>query len=212
MDQTVAWLDQHHISLATVLATIALVVGAAIVILLVNRTLHHWLKQIEARLHLSYETVLLVTRVVNGVLWVIAALLLLDVWGVGIGGLWTLLVGAAAVIGVGFMATWAMVSNLTASFFLALWRPFHLGQVVEIVPENLKGRVIDRNLMFTALREENGSVIQIPNNLFFQKMFRVVGAEQSAFELLERKETVSAGAAGINRETIAVAERANERS
>src|SRR5947208_749367 len=138
MDQTVAWLDQHHISLATVLATIALVVGAAIVILLVNRTLHHWLKQIEAR--------------------------------------------------------------------------FHLGQVVEIVPENLKGRVIDRNLMFTALREENGSVIQIPNNLFFQKMFRVVGAEQSAFELLERKETVSAGAAGINRETIAAAEQANERS
>ena len=63
-----------------------------------------------------------------------------------------------------------------------------------MLPENVKGRVIDRNLMFTALREESGSVIQIPNNLFFQKMFRVVGAEQSAFELLERKETVSAGA------------------
>jgi len=30
--------------------------------------------------------------------------------------------------------------------------------------------------MFTVLREESGSVLQIPNNLFFQKMFRVSGS------------------------------------
>ena len=68
-----------------------------------------------------------------------------------------------------------MISNFTASFFLVLWRPFHFGQTVEMLPENLKGRVIDRNLMFTTLSEESGSVIQIPNNLFFQKIFRVSG-------------------------------------
>jgi small-conductance mechanosensitive channel len=42
-----------------------------------------------------------------------------------------------------------------------------------MLPENLKGRVMDRNLMFTTLSEESGSVLQIPNNLFFQKIFRV---------------------------------------
>jgi small-conductance mechanosensitive channel len=66
-----------------------------------------------------------------------------------------------------------MTSNFTASFFLALWRPFHVGQTVEVLPENLKGRVVGRNLMFTTLSEESGSVLQIPNSLFFQKMFRV---------------------------------------
>jgi small-conductance mechanosensitive channel len=54
-----------------------------------------------------------------------------------------------------------------------LWRPFHVGQTVEVLPENLKGRVVGRNLMFTMLSEDSGSVIQIPNSLFFQKMFRV---------------------------------------
>jgi small-conductance mechanosensitive channel len=44
-----------------------------------------------------------------------------------------------------------------------------------MLPENLKGRAVDRNLMFTALREEGGTILQIPNNLFFQKMFRVGG-------------------------------------
>jgi len=68
-----------------------------------------------------------------------------------------------------------MISNFTASFFLVLWRPFHVGQIVEMLPENLKGRVIDRSLMFTTLSEESGSVLQIPNNLFFQKIFRVSG-------------------------------------
>ena len=106
-------------------------------------------------------------------LWIITALLLLDIWGIGVGGVWTLLVSAATVVGVGFLATWTMISNITASVFLAVWRPFRLGDSVEILPENLKGRAIDRNLMFTTLREESGTVLQIPNNLFFQKIFRV---------------------------------------
>ena len=69
----------------------------------------------------------------------------------------------------------------TASFFLTLWRPFHLGQTIEIIPENLSGRVSDRNLMFTTLREESGSILQIPNNLFFQKPFRVSGETASSW-------------------------------
>jgi small-conductance mechanosensitive channel len=189
MDRTVAWLEQHHIDLGTIAGTLALVIGGFFVIILVNRTLRLWLTRLEPRIHLPYETVLIVTRVVNGALWTITALLVLDAWGVSIGGLWTLLVGGAAVIGVGFLATWAIVSNVTASFCLTLWRPFRLGHTVEIVPENLKGRVIDVNLMFTTLRDESGAAITIPNNLFFQKMFKVSGsAEQTAFELLEARE------------------------
>jgi small-conductance mechanosensitive channel len=185
MDQIVAWLDQHHVGLATIVATIALVVAASVGIVLLNRLLRRWLVLSTTRLHWPYGTVMMILRVVSGALWVITALMVLDIWGVGIGGLWAVLASAAAVIGVGFLATWTMISNFTASFFIAVWRPFHLGQIVEIVPENLKGRVIDRNLMFTALREESGSVVEIPNNLFFQKMFRVIDSAQFPFELLE---------------------------
>jgi small-conductance mechanosensitive channel len=113
--------------------------------------------------------------------------------GVSIGGLWAVLVSAATVIGVGFLAVWTLISNITASFFITIWRPFRLGQFVEMLPENLKGRVVDRNLMFTVLREEHGSVLQIPNNLFFQKMFRVAGEEeQYLFEFLERSSVAAA--------------------
>jgi small-conductance mechanosensitive channel len=175
-DQILRWFDQHNISLGTVSATIALLFAASIVIVLLNRLIRSWLRLVETRISLPYQTVLALTRVISGVMWLVTGMILLDIWGVGIGGIWTLLVSAATVVGVGFLATWAMVSNVTASFFVTLWRPFHLGDVVQILPENMKGRVIDRNMMFTTLREDDGSVIQIPNNLFFQKMFRVVNA------------------------------------
>ena len=106
--------------------------------------------------------------------------------GLDVSGIWALLISAAAVIGVGFLAVWTIVSNITASLFLSVWRPFKLGQTVEVLPENLKGRVIDRNLMFTVLRDGEDRVLQVPNNFFFQKMFWVTDTQaRSLFEVLE---------------------------
>lgn len=187
MDEIDAWLTRHGASYETVVGTLVLLVVATVVILAVSRLLRAWLRGLEARLHITYSIILTITRCVTLVLWLIVLLMVLDVWGVGLGGVWSLLVSGAAVVGVGFLATWAMVSNFTASFFIAVWRPFHLGDTVELLPENLKGRVVDRNLLFTVLRENGGSVIQVPNNLFLQKIFRVGNGQRSLFEILERQ-------------------------
>jgi small-conductance mechanosensitive channel len=194
MDQVVDWLARNDISLLTLLASGAILIATSIAILVLNRLLRQVIRRIETRLPLPYATALIATRVVTVSLWLVAAMLALSPWGVGVGGLWTLLVSAAAVIGVGFLAVWTIVSNITAGVFITVWRPFHLGQIVELLPENLKGRVIDRSMMFTTLREEGGSVLQVPNNLFFQKMFRVTDRrEPSLFESLEGKGMVDAG-------------------
>ena len=186
MNQLSIWFGQQYAIPMMALVTATMLIVASAVIFLVNRLLGKWLAHIEARLRLPYETVLTLTRIICGILWVITALLILQVWGVGMGGVWTLMVSVATIIGVGFLATWTLISNFTASFFIAFWRPFHLGQIVEILPENLKGRVVDRNMMFTVLREESGDVIAVPNIFFFLILFRVIDArEKSPFELLE---------------------------
>ena len=175
MSQTAEWLSQHQIFVVNIIATVAIVIAAAIVILVLTRLLQRWLTYAQGRLHLTHDTNVVISRILATVLWGIALLVILDVWGVGLGGVWAVLISAITIIGVGFLATWAMISNFTASFLLLLWRPFHFGETVEILPENLKGQVTDRNLMFTTLREEGGALLQIPNNFFFQKMFRVSG-------------------------------------
>ena len=175
MNEVFAWFDQHNISWIALFATAGIVIAAFAVSRVIKRILPNSLRGVAARLHLPHETALTMTRVSIGAVWIIVATLLLEIWGISVGGLWTLLVSAATVIGVGFLATWTMVSNITASFFIAIWRPFRLGDTIEVLPENLKGRVIESNLMFVVVRESGGSVIQIPNNLFFQRMFKVTG-------------------------------------
>jgi small-conductance mechanosensitive channel len=189
MDHLTLWLGGHGVRLEPLIGTVLILAVAAVVISLVNRSLGRWLLDPEARHPIPYETLLSVVRGVHAFLWIVVAFVILSVWGVGLSGLWTFLVGIATAVGVGFLAVWTMVSNITASLFIAIWRPFHIGQTVELFPEGVKGRVVDRNLMYTALRGEDASVLQIPNNLFFQKMFRVsplpAGAYPAAYERVE---------------------------
>jgi len=173
MDDLLAPIGRGSSQLAALLVTALLVVAAAVLTVWLNRFLRRYVAHIETRGHLPYEAMLTGVRLAVGTLWLVTVMLVLSLWGVSVGGLWALLVSAAAVIGVGFLAVWTMISNITASVLLTIWRPFHVGQTVEILPENLKGRVVDRNLMFTTLRESSGSTLEVPNNFFFQKMFRV---------------------------------------
>ena len=179
MTQIIEWLNQHNINVVNAIVTVAILFFASIIILVLSRFLNRWLTNLQGHLNLSDETNFIINRVITTVFLVLTVFIVLDVWGIGLGGVWAVLVSAITLVGVGFIATWAMISNFTASFFLVLWRPFHVGQTVEMLPENLKGRVMDRNLMFTTLSEESGSVLQIPNNLFFQKIFRVSDSVQA---------------------------------
>lgn len=179
-----------------VAGTIVVLVAAFIGSLYINRALRRVLLGIQPRLRLPSETTVFFTRALSSLLWLCAGLLVLDVWGISVAGIWTVLASAAAVIGVGFLAVWTIVSNITASLFITIWHPFRLGETVEILPENLRGRVIDRNLMFTVLREASGAALQIPNSLFFQKIFRVSASdEQYLFEYLEEGGRSRAGSA-----------------
>ena len=179
MDEVLNWLRHSNVNFAAVIATVLILLAAAAVITLFNRYIWKLLERLDRRV--SYETSLALTRTASAISWIIAAMFVLSLWGISLSGLWALLVSAAAVIGVAFLAVWAMISNITASFFLTIWRPFRLGQTVELLPENLKGQVIDRNMMFTSMREGGGSTLQVPNNLFFQKIFRVSGDPEPSF-------------------------------
>ncbi len=175
MFQNIEWMKDYHIQMSTILATIELLVGALVVVIVLNRIIRHWLYPAGMRVGLPSDIMVSIGRAVSYLLWFVTLMLALELWGFSASGLWTLLAGVATIIGVGFLATWAMISTVTASLLLAVWRPFHLGDTVELLPENLKGRAITVNLMFTVLHEDEGSVLQVPNNLFFQKIFRVGG-------------------------------------
>ncbi len=105
-------------------------------------------------------------------IFVLALLLILHNIGVQIGGIWALISTVLAMIAIGFVAVWSLLSNLSATLLILIFRPFEIGDTIEFVGEPTKGKVSRLSMMYTTLEESGGSVIQIPNNLIFQKVIR----------------------------------------
>jgi small-conductance mechanosensitive channel len=110
-------------------------------------------------------------KVLRWVAFLIAATVLLQVLGVS-DSVFPALAGVLALVAAGFVAFWSMLSNIFCAIVLLIARPFMLGDRLTFPSEsNLTGTVTDFDLLFTTLRTDDGRVLQIPNNLFFQKMF-----------------------------------------
>jgi small-conductance mechanosensitive channel len=87
-------------------------------------------------------------------------------------GVWGAVSTILAMVGVGFVAMWSVLSNTMCTFVLILSRPFRIGDHVELVGDAASGTVVDLTFIYTTLRAEDGSLLRIPNNLFFQKIMR----------------------------------------
>ena len=75
MDQFATWLRQHGVTLEVVLGTFLILLGTGGSVLGINWFLRRTLLSIEARLRPPYETVLTVTRVLSGAVWVCGLLI-----------------------------------------------------------------------------------------------------------------------------------------
>ncbi len=138
----------------------------------VRVVLERLLTLITRRSHISAGEMIPVRKVLNWLILGVTLILLLGVFGFDLNGLWTMLSTILAMIAIGFVAVWSLLSNVSCSFLILFSRPFMIGDHLEFVGEAMKGRVIDVNFIFTTLEAEDGSLVQVPNNLFFQKSLK----------------------------------------
>jgi small-conductance mechanosensitive channel len=82
------------------------------------------------------------------------------------------LLAALGLVAIGVVAVWSMLSHITATFLLILLKPFRVGDTIEFPGEEVRGMLIDLNLFFAILKDENDNEYIIPTNAFFQKTTR----------------------------------------
>ncbi|MFW5846179.1 MAG: mechanosensitive ion channel family protein [Planctomycetota bacterium] len=126
----------------------------------------------------------------------IAVLFILQQIGVSPGSLWTVLSAGLAMIAIGFVAVWSVLSNVSAAVMILFTRMFRIGDDVELIEptgeSGPRGVVSNNNLVYTTIRQRSahgGEVrLHVPNNIFFQKALRVrTGpAKQAEMPLLDR--------------------------
>jgi len=118
---------------------------------------------------LALKPILLVLRLA---VMIVAVMMVAKVFGYDADSILGGLMAVAGLVAIGFVAVWSVLSNTLCTFVLILFKPFSVGDELTIPAENVVGKVVDVSLIFTTLREADGTLIQIPNNMFFQKVFK----------------------------------------
>jgi small-conductance mechanosensitive channel len=165
-------LDKGQIQSIIVAAVI--LIGAFIVIFILNRALKLMAKHLNMPL-LSTRSMRMVIRYTG---LIIAAFLIAEQFGFKVEAIMAVIGTILGLVAIGFVATWSIMSNFLCTFILILFKPFAIGDEVEIPSDSVTGKVVDITLLFTTLRSSAGEYINVPNNTFFQKIFkRRVGAQ-----------------------------------
>jgi len=158
--------------LPDLLAALPVVGGILVATFLLNLFIGRLLRMRARRTHLTEEDVQPFRRLLVWLVWAIAFILILGVFGFQIGGIWAMLSTVLGLVAIGFVAVWSLLSHTTATILLLFLRPFQVGDDLEFAGESVAGRVADLNFFFTTLVDHEGVLFQIPNNLFFQKTIK----------------------------------------
>ena len=162
-----------------VIQRVVLVAIALLIVILALRLAGRVLDNLKDARGLPEAAVTPVRRLVRWGVILIAGLLILQFLGVPMATVWATVSAVAALIAVGFVAVWSVLSNVACALLLLIFKPFRIGDHIELVESaagpNIGGRVTDLTLAYVVLREETAegvSLVQVPNNLFFQKTVR----------------------------------------
>lgn len=129
-------------------------------------------RQIQREKHLAKSRYYAIRRLITIFSMILAIGLLIAVWGINIKHLWVSLTSILAMIAVAFFAVWSLLGNILAGVIIFFTEPFKIDDQIEILPDNLKGKVIAINTFFTLISDQDENVINMPNSMVFQKFIK----------------------------------------
>ncbi|WP_430408876.1 mechanosensitive ion channel family protein [Kordia sp.] len=117
----------------------------------------------------------IIRKAINIALVFICILLILTIWGVNQSDLAAYIGSILTVVGVAFFAQWSLLSNITSSIILFFNHSVRIDDSIIIMEGKeyeIEGRVSDIGLFFVTVKTKEGEEINMPNNLFLQKMIK----------------------------------------
>lgn len=132
--------------------------GVALVLAVAFALSHAFKRLINVLRDLKHVSPVIADRLHSVRRWsitLLAFIVILDALGI-FRGAWALISTALAALALGFVAAWSVLSNATAAMLVLIFRPFRIGDHVEVVEFTngfaIGGEVLDMNLMYTTLR------------------------------------------------------------
>ncbi|WP_250149321.1 mechanosensitive ion channel family protein [Flagellimonas sp. 389] len=111
----------------------------------------------------------------------LAIIVITLIWGVNLQEFSVFISSVLAILGIGFVAQWSILSNLTASVILFFSHPLRLGDRVRVLDKDFDwtGEVEDISGFYLFMRTDDGRKITIPTNLVIQKGIEILKKEEA---------------------------------
>lgn len=150
----------------------AIVLG---ILILINFAIRKWSFRIAKKFHLGLERRRITTRIVNLLLLLVGAISIMGIWGLDQKELFVFLTSTLTVLGVGFFATWSILSNITSGLLLYFNHPLHIGDHIKIMDKEapVEGILTDISMFFMHIETTDGEKITIPNSIVTQKTISI---------------------------------------
>jgi small-conductance mechanosensitive channel len=110
-------------------------------------------------------------KIINLFMIITTVLTLAGIWNIDQTQLIVFLTSMLTILGIAFVAQWSILSNITSSLILFFNHPLKIGEEIEVFDKDyaVSGKVEDISFFFIHLRDSNGYLITIPNNVALQK-------------------------------------------
>jgi len=152
-----------------IIITIVVIIIALIIQVIIRKSI----KRLVSKKDIEQSRAVFIKRISKSVLIFITLFILISIWGVDTDNLWVFITSMLGILAVSFIAVWSILSNIVSALFIFISDPFKIGDNIEIIPENIKGKVKDITLMYVVLEDEASNTIRIPNNFMFQKIIKI---------------------------------------
>ncbi|GAM60443.1 small-conductance mechanosensitive channel [Vibrio ishigakensis] len=112
----------------------------------------------------------------------------LIVSGIGYGNFAIFISSVFTVVGVGFIAQWSILSNVTASFLIFFVFPYRIGDYIVVADgEGNEGTLLEIKIFHTLIKHPEGNIITYPNALLLQKSVTKVASNNIAKRNSDKK-------------------------
>ena len=150
-----------------ILETGILLLGTFLLSLLVRNVIHRFAK---ITLSNNPRRRRVITKSFNILLFLIALIILSIIWGIDQREILVFASSIFAIIGVALFAQWSILSNITAGIIIFFSFPYRIGDKIKILNKDypVEGVIEDIALFYLFIKDDNGYLTTIPNNLVLQ--------------------------------------------
>ncbi len=121
-----------------------------------------------------------VIRIVDLLLSVVAAVVVVAIWGVKQSEVLLFATSVITVLGIAFFAEMSILSNITAFLVIFFQHPVKIGDRIRVHDgdHDLAGELVDLTYFFAHIKTEAGSTITLPNALLLKSAFTITASRR----------------------------------